>query len=83
MNKKLFQIVSEEQVIAVLLASSKEECEEYLLNNKLIESMEHIKILEVAKQDKEEEQNVIPLMVAKRFTWYDLRHYRNLYIYKE
>ena len=82
MNKKLYQAITEKQVIAVLLASSEEECQEYLLENSLVNNLNNVSIIEVAKKDKEEEEKVIPLMVAKKFTWYDLRHYRHLYIYK-
>lgn len=82
-EKKLFQIIREKQVIAVLLAVSKEECENYLIDQKIIDNLEYIDILEVAKQDRSQEENVIPLMIAKKSSWYDLRHYRNLYIYEK
>jgi len=82
MDKKLYQVVKEEQVIAVLLATSEEECQEFLLENNIIDNIEYINIIEVAKKDKEEEEKVVPLMIAEKFSWYDLKHYRHLYIYK-
>jgi len=81
MDKKLYQAIKEKQIIAVLLANSEDECRNYLLKNNIIDDINHIHIIEVAKKDKEEEENVIPLMIAKEFRWYDLRHYRHLYIY--
>ena len=81
-NKKLFRIIKEEQVIAVLLASGEEECNKYLIDNGIIEDVNYVNIVEVAKQQEQENQNVIPLMVAKKFVWYDLRHYKHLYIYE-
>lgn len=82
MNKKLYQIIREEQVVAVLLAATEDECKDYLVENNIIDDIQYVKIIEVAKQEKEDEKNVIPLMIAKKFTWYDLRHYRHLYIYE-
>lgn len=82
MKKKLYQIIKEEQIIAVLLSSSVEDCEKYILNN-LLEDLEYVDILEVAKQETQEVDSVIPLMVAKKSSWYDLRHYRHLYIYNK
>jgi hypothetical protein len=80
-GKKLYQIIKEKQVIAVLLAKSEKECESYAINH-LVDDLKHTSIIEVAKQEIEEEDSVVPLMVAKKSRWYDLRHYRHLYIYE-
>ncbi|MEA3353936.1 MAG: hypothetical protein U9Q33_08995 [Campylobacterota bacterium] len=83
MNKKrLYQIIKEHQVIAVLLASSKEKCEKYLLGHSVVDSLEYVSIIEVADKDEEDIDGVIPLMVAKKSRWYDLKDYRHLYIYE-
>jgi hypothetical protein len=80
--KKLYQVIKEKQIIAVLLSESLENCGQYLLEHKLVEDLEYVSILEVSKQDREEEGNVIPLMIAKKSMWYDLRHHKHLYIYE-
>ena len=80
--KKLYQVIKEKQVIAVILATSLEECGNYIIEQNIVDDLEFAKIIEVAKQENEDEGNVIPLMVAKKTAWYDLRHYRNLYIYE-
>ena len=81
-SKKLYQVVKEKQIIAVLLSESVEDCKNYLLEHNLVQNLESVTILEVAKQDRDEEQNVIPLMIAKKTMWYDLRHHKHLYIYE-
>lgn len=80
--KKLYQVIKEKQVIAVLLSNSEEECKEYLINQNIVDSLENIEVIEVAKKETKQVDNVIPLMIAKKSSWYDLRHYRHLYIYE-
>lgn len=81
-DKKLYQIIKENQIIAVLLAKSKEDCENYALKHSLTTDLEYIDILEISKEKISQEDEVIPLMVAKKFSWYDLRHCRSLYLYQ-
>lgn len=81
-TKKLYQVVKEHQIIAVLLSESEEKCGQYILEHKLADDLEYVNILEVSKQDRHEEDNVIPLMIAKKSMWYDLRHHKHLYIYE-
>jgi len=80
--KKLYQVILEDQIIAVLLADTEDECIHYLKEHDLAEEIEYVTILEVAKQERTEEGNVIPLMIAKKSMWYDLRHHKHLYIYE-
>lgn len=83
-DKKLYQVIKEKQVIAVLLAASQDQCKEYLQQQGVIDNdMEYIDISEVSKQERASSQKVIPLMVAKKSSWYDLRHYKHLYIYED
>lgn len=80
-EKKLYQIIKEDQVIAVLLSGSVKDCENYILRNNLSDDLEYVQIEEVSKKQIQEEDNVVPLMIARKSNWYDLRHYRHLYIY--
>ncbi|MEA3288623.1 MAG: hypothetical protein U9Q04_00465 [Campylobacterota bacterium] len=81
-EKRLYQVIKEHQVIAVLLAHSQEECEKYLLEYDVVDSIEYVSIVEVASKKQKDDDGVIPLMVAHKSSWYDLKHYKHLYIYE-
>jgi hypothetical protein len=83
-SKKLYQVIQEEQIIATILATTVERCSEYLIANAIVDDLNYVTILEVAKDEKMDDSDVFPLMVAKKYSWYDLRHHSNhLYIYED
>ena len=80
--KKLYQVIHEKQIIAVLLATSIEKCKEYLINKNVVDSLEYVTITEISKDESIDNDAVTPLMIAKKYQWYDLRHSKYLYIYE-